>query len=101
MKKHRLITLILALCLVATFSVPALAACNNGSSFGSAYVEVTDPNPGIEPRSSTGSFSGTLSGEYHNYDMVLQGDYRYFQMTITNSGDVDIQVNVNGNGLHR
>lgn len=28
-------------------------------------------------------------------NMVIQGDYRYWRMTITNSGNSDINVNVN------
>lgn len=96
MKKYRIIAIVLALCLMSVFSISVLAAENNDSDLGSAYAVVTDPGAIITPRSATGSFSGTLTGEYVNYDMVLQGDYRYWRMTITNSGNYDINVNVNG-----
>lgn len=49
-------------------SVSVLVAENNDSDLGSAYEVVTNPRAVITPRSSTGSFSGTLTGEYVNYD---------------------------------
>lgn len=77
MKKYRIIAIVLALCLMSVFSISVLAAENNDSDLGSAYAVVTDPGAIITPRSATGSFSGTLTGEYVNYDMVLQGDYHH------------------------
>ena len=96
MKKNRLIAFVLSLCLICAFSIPAMAAGNDAPDSKCAYVETTDTSIDANPYSATGSFSGPLSGEYVNYDMVLHGSYRYWKMLITNNGDYDIQVDVNG-----
>lgn len=96
MKMHRVIAFVLTLCTISAFCITALACPYDSQTNVCNYIEYTDSEGEVAPCNATGSFSGVLSGEYVNYDMVIHGDYRYWKMTVTNTGSTDIQVNVNG-----
>ncbi len=99
MNKRKLFSVLLVVCLAFALSVTAFASNSLDPVSGTTTFVAIDPteDPGIEPYSSTGSFSGTLDGnEYVNYEMVLHGDYRYWRLRVDNTGDYDISVDANG-----
>lgn len=95
MKLHRVIALVLTLGVLGVFCVTALTTSYDPQTNMCSYIECTDGEEKAAGN-ATNSFSGDLAGEYVCYDMKLQDSYGYWRMTVTNTGNTDLQVNVNG-----
>ena len=95
MKLHRVIALVLTLGVLGVFCVTALTTSYDPQTNMCSYIECTDGEEKAAGNAAN-SFSGDLAGEYACYDMKLQDSYGYWRMTITNTGNTDLQVNVNG-----
>ena len=95
MKLHRVIALVLTLGVLGVFCVTALTTSYDPQTNMCSYIECTDGEKEAAGN-ATNSFSGDLAGEYANYDMITHGDFCYWRMTVTNTGNTDLQVNVNG-----
>ena len=96
MKLHRVTALVLTLGVLGVFCVTALTTSYDPQVNMCSYIECTDGEKEAAPGGAANAFSGDLAGEYVNYDMKIPGDSRYWKMTVTNTGDTDLQVNVNG-----
>ena len=96
MKLHRVIALVLTLGVLGVFCVTALTTSYDPQTNMCSYIECTDGEKEAAPCDAANGFSGDLAGEYVNYDMKIPGDSRYWKMTVTNTGDTDLQVNANG-----
>lgn len=99
MKKHHFAICLVFVLLLGVLGVTVVALDVNGnvSDFKCAYVQTSGTDENDKSTLGTDSFSGSLSGEYANYDMVLSEDYGFWNMQIVNSGDEDIQVELQGN----
>lgn len=95
MKLHRVTALVLTLGVLGVFCVTALTTSYDAQTNACSYIECTDSEKEAAGN-ATNSFSGDLAGEYANYDMITHGDFCYWRMTVTNTGNTDLQVNVNG-----
>ena len=95
MKLHRVIALVLTLGVLGVFCVTALTTSYDPQTNMCSYIECTDSEKEAACN-ATNSFSGDLAGEYVCYDMILQDSYGYWRMTVTNTGNTDLQVNVIG-----
>lgn len=95
MKLHRVTALVLTLGVLGVFCVTALTTSYDPQVNMCSYIECTDGEEKAAGN-ATNSFSGDLAGEYANYDMITHGDFCYWRMTVTNTGNTDLQVNVNG-----
>ena len=95
MKLHRVIALVLTLGVLGAFCVTALTTSYDPQTNMCSYIECTDGGEEAADN-ATNSFSGDLAGEFACYDMKLQDSYGYWKMTVTNTGNTDLQVNVNG-----
>lgn len=96
MKLHRVTALVLTLGVLGVFCVTALTTSYDPQVNMCSYIECTDGEKEAAPGGAADGFSGKLAGEYANYNMKIPGDSRYWKMTVTNTGDTDLQVNVNG-----
>ena len=96
MKLHRVTALVLTLGVLGVFCVTALTTSYDPQVNMCSYIECTDGEKEATPRDAANGFSGDFAGEYVNYNMKIPGDSRYWKMTVTNTGDTDLQVNVNG-----
>lgn len=96
MKLHRVTALVLTLGVLGVFCVTALTTSYDPQVNMCSYIECTDGEKEAAPGGAADAFSGDLAGEYVNYDMKIPGDSRYWKMTVTNTGNTDLQVNVNG-----
>ena len=95
MKLHRVIALVLTLGVLGVFCVTALTTSYDPQTNMCSYIECTDSEKEA-PDNATNAFSGDLAGEYANCNMKIPGDSCYWKMTVTNTGDTDLQVNVDG-----
>ena len=96
MKLHRVTALVLTLGVLGVFCVTARTTSYDSQANACSYIECTDGEKEAALCDAANGFSGDLAGEYANYDMKIPGDSRYWKMTVTNTGDTDLQVNVNG-----
>lgn len=96
MKLHRVIALVLTLGVLGIFCVTALTTSYDAQTNACSYTECADSEEETAPGGAADGFSGELAGEYANYNMKIPGDSCYWKMTVTNTGDTDLQVNVNG-----
>lgn len=96
MKLHRVTALVLTLGVLGVFCVTALTTSYDAQTNACSYIEYTDGEEETAPGGAADGFSGELAGEYVNYNMKIPGDSCYWRMTVTNTGDTDLQVNVNG-----
>ena len=96
MKLHRVIALVLTLGVLGVFCVTALTTSYDPQTNMCSYIECTDGEEEAALCDAANGFSGDLAGEYANYNMKIPGDSCYWKMTVTNTGNADLQVNVNG-----
>ena len=96
MKLHRVTALVLTLGVLGVFCVTALTTSYDSQVNMCSYIENTDGEKEAAPCDAANAFSGDLAGEYACYDMILQDPYGYWRMTVTNTGNTDLQVNVDG-----
>lgn len=96
MKLHRVTALVLTLGVLGVFCVTALTTSYDPQVNMCSYIECTDSEKEAAPGGAADGFSGELAGGYANYNMKIPGDSRYWRMTVTNTGNTDLQVNVNG-----
>lgn len=96
MKLHRVTALVLTLGVLGVFCVTARTTSYDSQVNMCSYIECTDSEKEAAPCDAASAFSGDLAGEYANYNMKIPGDSCYWKMTVTNTGDTDLQVNVNG-----
>ena len=96
MKLHRVTALVLTLGVLGVFCVTALTTSYDPQTNMCSYIECTDGEKEAAPCDAANAFSGDLAGVYVNYVMKIPGDSRYWKMTVTNTGNTDLQVNVNG-----
>ena len=96
MKLHRVTALVLTLGVLGVFCVTALTTSYDSQVNMCSYIENTDGEKEAAPCDAANAFSGDLAGEYVCYDMKFQDSYGYWKMIVTNAGNTDLQVNVNG-----
>lgn len=96
MKLHRVTALVLTLGVLGVFCVTALTTSYDPQVNMCSYIEYTDGEKEAAPCDAANAFSADLAGEYVCYDMKFQDSYGYWKMTVTNTGNTDLQVNVNG-----
>lgn len=96
MKLHRVTALVLTLGVLGVFCVTALTTSYDPQTNMCSYIECADGEKEAAPCDAANAFSGDLAGEYVCYDMKFQDSYGYWKMTVTNTGNTDLQVNVNG-----
>ena len=96
MKLHRITALVLTLGVLGVFCVTALTTPYDPQVNMCSYIECTDGEKEAALCDAANSFSGDFVGEYVCYDMILQDSYGYWRMTVTNTGNTDLQVNVDG-----
>lgn len=96
MKLHRVTALVLTLGVLGVFCVTALTTPYDPQVNMCSYIECTDGEKEAALCDAANGFSGDLAGEYANYNMKIPGDSCYWKMTVTNTGNADLQVNVNG-----
>lgn len=96
MKPHRVTALVLTLGVLGIFCVTALTTSYDAQTNACSYTECADSEEETAPDGAADGFSGEIAGEYACYDMKFHDSYGYWKMTVTNTGDTDLQVNVNG-----